>query len=286
MGIFHRVTDIVQASLNDLIDRFEDPEALLRQAIREMEHSAAEALEVAASTIAAGKLMEKSRDRSAALADASQRAAIAAVDRGDDEAARSALLEKRRHARHRDDVESALAANQDSVRALRSQSELMRARLAEARRKLASLEARRQLANGAGRLRRLGGRSRRGLVRYAALRDRVEMEDAKRQVLAELAAESAGIEPEGDRSLDALAVEEELERLAAERGSRRGRTEPIVGEEGRCSRAAGFRLPGRGRRRSAGRPGGAGGRGHPPAPRGSETEQPPALDGGPGAGPP
>jgi len=32
MGMFRRVNDIIAANLNDLVDRWEDPEKMLRQA--------------------------------------------------------------------------------------------------------------------------------------------------------------------------------------------------------------------------------------------------------------
>jgi phage shock protein A len=34
MGLFKRVSDIISANLNDMVDRFEDPEKILNQAIR------------------------------------------------------------------------------------------------------------------------------------------------------------------------------------------------------------------------------------------------------------
>ena len=37
MGLFKRVSDIISANLNDLIERFEDPEKMLNQVISEME---------------------------------------------------------------------------------------------------------------------------------------------------------------------------------------------------------------------------------------------------------
>ena len=37
MRLFQRIGDIIAANLNDLVDRFEDPEVMLKQAIREME---------------------------------------------------------------------------------------------------------------------------------------------------------------------------------------------------------------------------------------------------------
>jgi len=37
MGIFRRVSDIVSANVSDVVDRFEAPETMLRQALREMD---------------------------------------------------------------------------------------------------------------------------------------------------------------------------------------------------------------------------------------------------------
>ena len=59
MGLFQRVGDILSANFNDLIDRFEDPEKMLRQAIREMEALIAETLDGAAQSIATEKLIGK-----------------------------------------------------------------------------------------------------------------------------------------------------------------------------------------------------------------------------------
>src|SRR3954464_5807968 len=53
MGIFSRVSDIITANLNALLDRAEDPEAMLAQVIREMEDRLARARRFAAVAIAA-----------------------------------------------------------------------------------------------------------------------------------------------------------------------------------------------------------------------------------------
>ena len=39
MGLYRRFGDIISANLNELLDRFEDPEKMLRQVVREMEES-------------------------------------------------------------------------------------------------------------------------------------------------------------------------------------------------------------------------------------------------------
>jgi phage shock protein A len=38
-SIFKRISDVVTANINDLIDRVEDPERMIKQIIREMEEN-------------------------------------------------------------------------------------------------------------------------------------------------------------------------------------------------------------------------------------------------------
>ena len=59
MRLFRRIGDIVAANLNDLVDRFEDPEVMLKQAIREMETMIEEATGAAARAIAGERLLAR-----------------------------------------------------------------------------------------------------------------------------------------------------------------------------------------------------------------------------------
>jgi hypothetical protein len=56
MGLFGRISDIISANLNEMIDRFEDPEKMLKQAIREMEDAIGGARRETARAMAAEKL--------------------------------------------------------------------------------------------------------------------------------------------------------------------------------------------------------------------------------------
>ena len=58
MGAFKRVSDIISANLNDVIDSFESPEPMLRHAIREMDGHVGRTLEAAARVIADVRLLE------------------------------------------------------------------------------------------------------------------------------------------------------------------------------------------------------------------------------------
>ena len=109
MGIFTRFRDIVSSNINSMLDRAEDPEKLIRLMIREMEDTLVELKAACAGVMAETKTvqrrMDEAGDRSRFWADkeAGDRSrfwadkAKLAIDKGRDELAREALVEKRRH---------------------------------------------------------------------------------------------------------------------------------------------------------------------------------------------
>src|SRR5947208_1437969 len=63
MGIFRRVSDIISANVNEMVESFESPEMMLRQAIREMDAAVGRTAEAAARAIAESKLLENQLNR-------------------------------------------------------------------------------------------------------------------------------------------------------------------------------------------------------------------------------
>ncbi len=144
MRLFRRIGDIIAANLNDLVNRFEDPEVMLKQAIREMETMIEDATAGAARAIAGERLL--ARD----LADHQEKArrwnarAEEAVVLGDDDLARQAIARALEHEAIARALDEQRSAAEQTAQALRGQIHAMRAKQAEARRKLASLSARRR----------------------------------------------------------------------------------------------------------------------------------------------
>ncbi|HQK77746.1 MAG TPA: PspA/IM30 family protein, partial [Candidatus Hydrogenedentes bacterium] len=96
MGIFSRVADIISSNINAMLDKAEDPEKLVRLMIREMEDTLIEIKASCAGAMAQRKKIGRQiEDVRAGEARWAERAQLA-VDKGRDDLARDALLEKRR----------------------------------------------------------------------------------------------------------------------------------------------------------------------------------------------
>lgn len=133
MPIFRRIADILSANVNDLIDRFEDPEAMLRQAVREMEEGVEQTMSAAAKSIAGERLLAKQLEEQRRQGEQQQSRARAAVTRHDDAAARLALAARARHDKLAAALADQLAAARTQNARLRRQLDALRVRLAEAR---------------------------------------------------------------------------------------------------------------------------------------------------------
>ena len=95
MGIFSRISDIVNSNLNALCDSAEDPEKMIRMIIQEMEDTLVEVRSASARVIADQKTAARRRDRIANEVSAWEDKAKLAVSKGRDDLAKAALQERR-----------------------------------------------------------------------------------------------------------------------------------------------------------------------------------------------
>lgn len=96
MGIFTRFRDIVSSNINSMLDRAEDPEKLIRLMIREMEDTLVELKAACAGVMAETKAVQRRMDKAGGRSRFWADKAKLAIDKGRDELAREALVEKRR----------------------------------------------------------------------------------------------------------------------------------------------------------------------------------------------
>src|SRR5579862_1194408 len=91
MPLLERVSTLVRANLNDLIDKAEDPEKMIKQVILDMQNQLLQVKTQVAIAIADQHLLMKKQQENQQAADVWVRKAELAVDKGHDDLARAAL---------------------------------------------------------------------------------------------------------------------------------------------------------------------------------------------------
>ena len=91
MGLLERVSTLIRANINDLVDRAEDPEKLIKQVILDMENQYLQVKTQVAVSIADQHMLEKRLRENEDTARDWMRKAEIAVDKLEDDLARAAL---------------------------------------------------------------------------------------------------------------------------------------------------------------------------------------------------
>ncbi|QDT42000.1 hypothetical protein Pan241w_20800 [Gimesia alba] len=218
MGIFKRISDILSANLGEMLEEYENPELMLSQAISEMESSIRTAMLETAKSLASEKKLAKEMAHNENESRHWQERAAQAVASGDDELARKALSRKKEHEKLSIALHDQLKVCQDANQTLRHQLEGMKAKLAEAKRSLATLSARNKAALVRKKIYARSGEMNLDLDdtafnKFEQMREKVEQAEAEADALAEL----QGIDPvccgRDERAVCDSEIDQELEKL-------------------------------------------------------------------------
>ena len=219
MSVFERIGDLVKANINDLIDKAEDPEKMVKQIILDMDK------ELVKSTQALGKAMASERQIKKQYEDASAKSkswedkAKIALTAGDQELAKKALSEKVKVDEQANQFKTMYDTISAQTETIRTQVEALKGKLNEAKSRQAMLIARSQMADTQKDLSKsLGGM---GSSNAFAKMDKMEEKIQRKEAEADAFAEISGSIPEEDpfKKLESdSAVDAELARLMAEMG--------------------------------------------------------------------
>lgn len=94
MGVFKRIKDMTKASVNELLDKVEDPIVMLNQYLRDMEAEIHEAEVTVAKQMANERRMKQRVDEAVKMAAQREAQAELALKNGQEEVARKLLEEK------------------------------------------------------------------------------------------------------------------------------------------------------------------------------------------------
>lgn len=121
MGVIDRVSRLVRANVNDLLDQAEDPEIMIDQILRDMEANIADGRKQVAAMIAQEKELEYDHDETEKLAGAWGDKARRAVEAGKDDLAREALRRQKDYSENSNLYDQQLTAQKEAVTRLKSQ---------------------------------------------------------------------------------------------------------------------------------------------------------------------
>ncbi len=220
MAIFSRLVDLLKANINDLIDKAEDPEKMLKQIIIDMEEQLQKA------TQGLGQVMASERQTKKQLEEALSQAALwegrakTALKAGDEALAKQAVDSKLKAdatVKQYQQMHDELAKQVDTVR---GQVNLLKQKLEEARARQSMLIARAQVAEARqGVAKAIGGIDSGGAF---AKMDKMEAKISQQEAEADAQFEISGIDAEQNDPFAKLenqsAADSEMERLKKELG--------------------------------------------------------------------
>lgn len=176
MGIFTRVRDIISSNLNTMLEKAEDPEKMVKLMIREMEDTLVEIKASCAGAMATKKKIQRESEDIGDRADAWANKAQMAVDKGREDLAREALLEKRRHTDRAASLKEELADCDGLVAQYQTDIQQLEDKIASAREKQRMLVQRHVRATGKMRternVRRLDSTD--AMARFNTFEERIE----------------------------------------------------------------------------------------------------------------
>ncbi len=218
MGIFSRMTDIINSNINSMLDQAEDPEKMIRLIIQEMEDTLVEVRSSSARVLADRKAAARRLEQVEAEAQTWEDKARLAISKGREDLARAALQEKQAIEEEVAVVEAELKATDEHIEQLNEEVAKLQQKLSDAKAKQKALMMRSKTVESRIKVKRQMHREKLDDAfarfehferRMDNLEGQLESMELGREVAPDLAAEINSLE-EDER------ISDELERLKAE----------------------------------------------------------------------
>jgi phage shock protein A len=205
VGLLDRMSTLVRSNLNDLLDRSEDPEKMIKQLLLDMNNQMIQAKTQVAAAIADEKRLQARAREAQQQADDWQRKAELAIEKGDDELAKQALLRRNTYAQTSSGLQEQVQAHSAQVQALRDGLRQLESKIGEAEAKKELLIARNRSAKAQETMHKTltGIRGVGSMGEFDRLERRVEENEARAAAYTDLATDSlddkfAALEQESD----------------------------------------------------------------------------------------
>lgn len=226
MGVFSRLGDIINANINAMLDKAEDPEKMIRLMIQEMEDTLVDLKSSCAAKMATKAEMERDKSTLEAKVTRWNERAVLAVERKRDDLAKEALLEKKQCLSQLEFAEKDLTHYDELIRDCKSNIAQLEQKLEEVtlkhkmlvQRSIHAAEKKRartamSAANGA-----------QAMMRFDELENRIERMEADAELSGRLGDTGNDLEREFDKLESDNVIEEELAALKQSMNKAVGKT--------------------------------------------------------------
>jgi phage shock protein A len=218
MALLERVSTLVRANLNDLIDKAENPEKMIKQVILDMENQLLQVKTQVAIAIADQHLLEKKQKENEEKVMEWMRKAELAVDKKEDDLARVALQRVESYREMSDNFAQQVTDQKAQVENLKTALRQLEQKLAEAQAKADLLIAQHRRARAVTKA--SDARLAIGDNSKTAAFDRMKRKVAHSEAIGQAKSELAADDVEG--RLAKLEKEDRIEQLLSELKSKRG----------------------------------------------------------------
>lgn len=225
MGIFSRMTDIINSNINAMLDQAEEPEKMVRLIIQEMEDTLVEVRSSSARVLADRKTAARRLERVREEGDAWESKARLAISKGREDLARAALQEKGAIEEEIRVVQAELETTDEHIAQLEEEVTQLQQKLDDARAKQKALTMRSKTVESRIKVKRQIQREALDDAftrfnqferRMDTLESQLESMDMGREVAPDLAAQIRSLE-------DDERINDELQRLKTEMGGEQGK---------------------------------------------------------------
>ncbi|MBE6846342.1 MAG: PspA/IM30 family protein [Ruminococcus sp.] len=224
MGIFSRLSDLLKSNINDLIDKAEDPEKMVKQIIIDMQKELNDSTQALGKAMAAERTAKNQYDAAAAKSAEWENKAKQALTAGDEELAKKALENKVKADKNTEQYKEMYETISSQTETIRTQVEVLKSKLQEAKSRQAMLIARSKMADTQKELAKASGGfdPNSASEKFDRMEEKIMAKEAEAQAFTEIAAENNVENDDTAKQFEKLEtdskVSSELERLKAEMG--------------------------------------------------------------------